>query len=657
MYNQKKLTQKLKEASRAYYSEGHSIMTDKEYDDYYDVLFRMEQESGIVYPGSPTAKIGYEPVSGLNKVTFTHPARSLDKTKSVDELLKWLGTSSALLSDKMDGCTAIATYKNGTIQSLWTRGDGYVGEDVSHNISAVSGLPFRIPFKEELTVRGEVVISNDDFEVINAALEGNEKYKNARNLASSSLRLFDPDKAGDRKLQFKAFRAFGLGSDSLKEDFDTLTCLGFNVVRYMECNYDSLAEAIQTMTNTVSEVGIATDGLVLALNDRHEIQKEKGTDKYDGHSMAFKWADTEVETTLKDIEWSASATGLLNPVAIFDPVELEGTTVSRASVHNVAILEGLELGIGDKITVYKANMIIPQLSANLTRSGSCVIPETCPVCGGITKRVKSYDTESLYCTNPDCSAKHVGKFVRMCHKDGLSITGVAESTLQAFAGKGWLQKLNDLFHLDEHRDEIINMDRFGEKSYEKIASAISLGRITDFRHLYYALGIPGSGHEDAKILREKWKSHSEKACIMELIRMSAPENRQRSMELLTSYDGIGASTAEKILTYMHEHCSEILLLVDELFLSEDTPEAEDSVKTIAGLTFVVTGTVEHYKNRDALKKEIEEFGGKVAGSVSKKTDYLINNDSTSTSNKNKKARELGIPIITEEEYLSMIGKK
>lgn len=660
--NMKELVTKLNAAAKAYCSEGRSILSDKEYDRLYEELVQMEKERGIIFSDSPTQRVGYRVVSALPKIQHEFPALSLDKTKDRDKLRDWLGRKRGVLSYKLDGLTLVATYDSHRLVSLATRGNGRIGEDVTHNSSCIANLPAEIPYGGHLIVRGEAVISYDDFQRINQFVQdhGEEGYANPRNLASSSVRLLDTSKTAKRCLQFIAF---SLVNPYIREEkefpatefgcFEWLERQGFHVVPHALVSQESFKIMVDSYSDSAKELPYPTDGLVLTYND---IDRTLGsTGKYPRYSMAFKWADNTAETILRDIEWSASKTGLLNPVAVFDPVELEGTTVQRASLHNVSYIKKLNLNIGDTVTVYKANMIIPQLDENLT--GACCgisFPENCPVCGNKTelKKGKRDGTESLYCTSPDCPAKHVGKFERLVHRDALNITGISTATLQTFIDAGHLEYLSDIFHLRELKYFIIQKEGFGEKSYDNMIQSIEKGRRTTFQNLFYSLGIPGAGHDVAKLLDQYFSANLQ-------------PGQRKSLELIKLFDyfpeisGIGPVLSQSIKDWFATHEAEYLALCDELIIEDDViPETkkheDDACK---GLTFVITGSLYHYKNRAELKKMIEYKGGKVSGSVSKNTDYLINNDTTSTSGKNKKAKELHIPVISEEQFIQMYDQE
>lgn len=646
------LVKKLNEAAKAYYSGHESIMSDKEYDELYAELQRMEQETGVVLPDSPTHRVGYEVVSELLKVKHEYPALSLDKTKDREELKKWLGEHIGILSWKLDGLTAVATYDNGKLVSLVTRGNGEVGEDVTHNAKYIEGLPVQIPFMGHLVIRGETLISYPNFEKINATIVNpDDKYKNPRNLASSSLRLLDSSIAAKRHLHFRAFEVVYPEMVTISDSLDWLDTMRIDHVAFWKVNAATIFNVIEILENCINNnlLDDPTDGLVLTYNDIAYGKSLGTTGKFPKHSIAFKWQDDAVETTIRNIEWSASRTGLINPVAVFDPIELEGTTVTRASVHNIQYMRDLELGKNDTITVYKANKIIPQIDENLTKNGNYFeVPEYCPVCGKPTVRKfnKERTSEFLYCMNAECPAKHVGKYTRLVERDALNVKGLSSAKMEQFVNLGYLKEFADLYHLERYKEEIVSMEGFGEKSYQNMIDAIETSRATTFRQLFYALGIPGAGHDVAKIL----ESHLADPKVENLLSLT---RRRDAYTVLTSYEGIGDITADAIIQWFWWHADEYQRLCQELTIMEET---STSKQDLAGKIFVITGKLENYPNRDALKSEIEARGGKVAGSVSKNTSYLINNDVTSTSGKNKKAKELGVTIISEEDFKKLFSK-
>jgi len=642
----KELVSILRQAGKAYYQESREIMSNFEYDKLYDELSSLEQETGIIMSGSPTQKVGYEVLSELPKETHDSPMLSLDKTKSVEDLQAWLGTQKGLLSWKMDGLTIVLTYEGGSLQKAVTRGNGEIGEVITANAKVFSNIPLSISYEGQLVLRGEAVITYSDFRRINEEIEDvDAKYKNPRNLCSGSVRQLNSQITAERNVHFEAFalvRADGVDFDnSRRRQFEWLREQGFEVVAFTEVTAESLPEAVKEFADAVEGNDIPSDGLVLTYDDIAYGESLGRTAKFPRNSIAFKWQDEIRETRLDYIEWSASRTGLINPVAVFDPVELEGTTVSRASVHNLSIMEGLELGVGDTITVYKANMIIPQIADNLTRSGVKDIPGECPVCGGETQIKQINDVKSLYCINPDCQAKKIKSFTLFVSRDALNIDGLSEATLEKFIGAGFIHEYADIFHLDQYRDTIVEMDGFGQKSYDNLMASIQTASNTTLPRLVYGLGIAGIGLANAKMLCREFKYDFEKM-------------RHAQAEELVAVDGIGGVLAQAWMDYFSSEKNN--QSVDHLLkeLTIELEQAETGEAVFEGMTFVITGSVEHFANRKELQEVIESKGGKATGSVTAKTTYLINNDAASNSSKNKKAKELGVPIISEEEFLRML---
>ncbi len=642
----KELTALLNKASRAYYMEDTELMSNLEYDALYDELAALEKKTGIVLNGSPTVSVGYEVVSELPKETHEYPMLSLDKTKSPDALADWMEGHEAVLSWKMDGLTIVLTYEGGQLQNAVTRGNGYVGEVITPNARVFKNVPNRIAFTGRLVLRGEAVIRYSDFERINAAIpEGEMKYKNPRNLCSGSVRQLNSEVTAARNVYLYAFAlVFAEGVDfgnSRMRQFEWLTGQGFDVVEHYLVRPEDIRDKVQEFSEKIGANDFPSDGLVLLLEDIAYGESLGQTAKFPRNAIAFKWADETRETKLIRVEWSPSRTGLINPVAVFEPVELEGTTVTRASLHNVSILKGFQLGEGDEITVYKANMIIPQVAENLTRSGTLKIPDVCPVCGGRAQVRETDGVASLYCLNPDCQAKHIKRFGLFVSRDALNIEGMSESTLEKLIQKGFVKEYTDLFHLDRYKDEIVEMEGFGARSYEKMIQAAEKSRHVTLPKLLYSLGIPGVGLSTAKL-------------ICSLISKDPMEAAKLNAASLQEINGIGSVIAEAFEAYFKDE--EHLRLYSELLkeLDVEIPSAADENSGLSGKTFVITGSLKCFDNRTQLKEKIEELGGHVAGSVSGKTDYLINNDVTSTSSKNKKARELGVKIIDEETFLGMI---
>ena len=638
----------LRAAGRAYYQESREIMSNFEYDKLYDELVSLEKETGIVFANSPTQNVGYEVVSALPKERHEKPMLSLNKTKSVEELADWLGGQTGLLSWKMDGLTIVLTYQNGTLVKAVTRGNGEIGEVITANAKAFVNVPLNISYQGELILRGEAIIRYSDFEKINEQIEDvDAKYKNPRNLCSGSVRQLNSEITAQRQVHFYAFslvKADGIDfKNSRKEQFEWLKTQGFEVVEYHEVTKETLPETVKMYSEAIAENDTPSDGLVLLYDDIAYGQSLGRTAKFPRDSIAFKWADEIQETKLLYIEWSASRTGLINPVAVFEPVELEGTTVSRASVHNISIMEALELGAGDRITVYKANMIIPQIADNLTRSGVRDIPEACPVCGGQTEVRRINDVKSLYCTNPDCQAKKIKSFTLFTSRDALNIAGLSEATLEKFIGVGMIHEYADIFHLDRHQEEIVEMDGFGQKSYDNLIAAAEKASHTTLPRMVYGLGVAGIGLANAKMICRHFKNDFEAM-------------RHATVEELVEIDGIGEVLAQAWTAFFSDGKNNAIvdhLLAELTFEAEDEESSEGADEAFAGMNFVITGSLEHFKNRKELQELIERRGGKVTGSVTSKTNYLINNDVASSSSKNKKARELGVPILSEEEFLKL----
>ena len=644
----KELTEILNRASKAYYMQDTEIMSNYEYDALYDELVQLEKETGITLSNSPTIHVGYEVVSELPKEEHEYPMLSLDKTKDVQTLSDWLGDQMGVLSWKMDGLTIVLTYDNGELVKAVTRGNGYVGEVITNNAKVFKNVPHRIAFKGKLTLRGEAVIKYSDFNALNNQIEDSEaKYKNPRNLCSGSVRQLNNAVTAERNVFFFAFTlVVAEGEDfhnSRMQQFEWLRSQGFDVVEHVQVDRESLPSYVSQFAERITENDFPSDGLVLILEDIAYGESLGTTAKFPRNAIAFKWADEIRETHLLDVEWSASRTGLINPIAVFEPVELEGTTVSRASLHNISILRALQLGRGDLIQVYKANMIIPQIAENLTRSDSLEIPSVCPVCGETTEIRSLNDVSSLYCLNEECPAKHVKQFSLFVSRDAFNIEGMSEATLEKLIQHGFLHEPADLFHLDNYHDEIVQLDGFGEKSYQRLMASVQKARKITLAKLIYSLGILNIGLSNARLLCRHYKNDLQAL-------MSA------STEELTAIDGIGPVIAGSFTDYFADehHKKELEDLLGKVEIEQENFEAEDRI--FDGKIFVITGSLEHFKNRNALKELLEEKGAKVAGSVSSKTSYLINNDAASASSKNKKARELGVSVITEEELMALMGK-
>ena len=641
----KELVELLNKAGKSYYSEGRELMSNYEYDALYDELGMLEKETGYILSNSPTVNVGYEVLSELPKERHESPMLSLDKTKSPEALAEWLGSQKGLLSWKLDSVTIVVTYDNGQLQKAVTRGNGEVGEIITNNARVFKNVPVTIPFKGKLVLRGEAIITYSDFERINEQIpEADAKYKNPRNLCSGSVRQLNNEITAQRNVHFFAFTLVSAQDvdfdNSRQRQFEWLKDQGFSVVEYKMVTKDTILDTIEWFEKTIVTNDFPSDGLVILYDDIAYGDSLGRTAKFPRNAMAFKWTDETAETTLREIEWSASRTGLINPVAVFDPVELEGTQVSRASVHNISIVESLKLGIGDRIKVFKANMIIPQIAENLTQSGNLEIPEVCPVCGGKTQIKQVNDVKTLYCINEDCQAKHVKSFAHFVSRDALNIDGLSEATLEKFIQHGFLKNFCDLYHLEKFRDEIIALDGFGEKSYENLLTSVENSRNTTLPKFIYGLGIANVGLSNAKMIVQALGNDIEK-----IIHAGRQE--------LEKIDGVGAVIADTFASYFEneKNKEEFYKLLQEMHI-EKAPDNQNN-QILTGKVFVITGSLEHFENRNQLKERIEQLGGRVTGSVTGKTSYLINNDSHSTSSKNKTAAKLGVPVITENEFLEM----
>ncbi|MDL2295298.1 NAD-dependent DNA ligase LigA [Lachnospiraceae bacterium OttesenSCG-928-E19] len=638
------LVAKLNEASRVYYQGEDEIMSNLDYDNLYDELVVLEKETGIVLASSPTVNVGYEVLSSLPKENHQSPMLSLDKTKEVSQLKDFLGNQKAMLSWKLDGLTIVLTYRDGELVKAVTRGNGEIGEVITNNARVFKNLPLKIAYKGELVLRGEAVIGYSDFAKINQEIkEEDAKYKNPRNLCSGSVRQLNNEITAKRNVNFFAFSlvmADGVDFDNSHEkQFQWMKEQGFQVVEYHMVTAAEIEKEVEWFAQKITENEFPSDGLVMTYDNIAYGASLGHTAKFPRDSIAFKWADEQKESTLLEIEWSPSRTGLINPVAIFEPVELEGTTVSRASVHNISIMEDLELGIGDTIEIYKANMIIPQIAQNLTRSGVKDIPGHCPVCGGETKIRKDGNAKSLYCMNEECEAKKIKSFVLFVSRNALNIEGLSEATLEKFIGKGFIKTYGDIFQLSQYKEEICSMEGLGEKSYQNLIKSIEKARNTTLPKVVYGLGIANVGLANAKMICKAFGYDIDKMI-------------HGKTEELNKIDGVGEVIANAFVDYFsqEEKKKHFLELLDELKIQQEDNSHE---QVFEGINFVITGSVTHFANRNEVKERIEERGGKVTGSVTAKTSYLINNDRMSTSSKNKKARELGIPIISEEELLQM----
>lgn len=639
----KELAGLLDKAAKAYYQDASEIMSNFEYDKLYDELTALEKETGVVLAGSPTVKVGYEVLSELPKERHESPMLSLDKTKEREALREWLGEQKGVLSWKLDGLTIVLTYEGGELVKAVTRGNGEIGEVITNNARVFKNVPHHISFQGNLVLRGEAVIKYSDFEKINQEISDVEsRYKNPRNLCSGSVRQLNNEITAKRNVHFFAFSlvsAEGVDfKNSREEQRNWLISMGFDVVEGRLVNKENILETIQWFADKIETNDFPSDGLVLIYDDIAYGRSLGRTAKFPRDSIAFKWADEIRETKLLEVEWSASRTGLINPVAIFEPVELEGTTVSRASLHNISIMEGLELGLGDTITVYKANMIIPQLADNLTRSGMMAVPDICPVCGGKTRVKDENGVKVLVCPNEKCLAKQIKSLTHFVSRDAMNMDGLSEATIEKLIGRGMLKELADFYHLKQYKEEIAAMEGFGEKSCQNLLDSVEKSRTTNLARFIYSLGIPNIGLSNAKLICREFKNDFEKI-------------RHADAEELTQIPGVGGVIAQTFVDFFTDE--ENRRIVEDLLkeITFATEEENNTEQTMDGLVFVITGSVEHFANRNEVKAAIEERGGKVTGSVTSKTSYLINNDNMSSSSKNKKAKELGIPIITEEEFM------
>lgn len=638
------LTAKLDRAAKTYYQESSEIMSNKEYDKLYDELEALEKELGIVLAGSPTVRVGYEIVSSLPKEQHPSPMLSLDKTKKIEELKSWIGDRDGLLSWKLDGLTIVLTYEDGKLVKAVTRGDGTTGEVITNNAKVFDNIPVVVPYKGRFTVRGEAVISYEDFEKINIDMgDADAKYKNPRNLCSGTVRQLNNEITAQRHVKFFAFSLAQSGVDFRfrHEQMEWLREQGFETVENVKVNAANMEDAVKDFESRISGFSLPSDGLVLIFDDIEYGLSLGATSKFPRDSIAFKWKDEVKKTHLREVLWNVSRTGLINPIAIFDPVELEGTTVSRASVHNLSIVKELKLGEGDEISVYKANMIIPQISENLTKSGTVIPPDECPVCGSLTEIRNETGVETLHCPNPECPAKKIKLFTHFVGRNALNIEGLSEATLEKFIDEAMIKEPADIFRLESWRERIVTMEGFGEKSFDNLVAATKKAANTTPSRLLFALGIPNIGVANAKMISKACRNDWSKICTL-------------TIDELTAIDGIGDVMAKAYVDFFHneDNLRKIESLSEVLILDESFEESGSNV--LDGKTFVITGKVEHFDNRDKVKEAIEKAGGKTSGSVSGKTDYLINNDINSSSGKNKKAKELGVPIITEEEFLEML---
>ena len=644
----KELVETLNQASKAYYQEDRELMSNQEYDSLYDQLEQLEKETGTVLTNSPTVRVGYEAVNELPKEEHPSPMLSLDKTKDKEVLRAFIGSHKSLLSWKLDGLTIVLTYENGELIKAVTRGNGIVGEVITNNARVFKNIPLRIPYKGQLVLRGEAIITYSEFERINETIgDADAKYKNPRNLCSGSVRQLNNEITAKRNVRFYAFALVSATDvdfeNSREKQFIWLKEQGFEVVEYRVVTAQTLDEAMEYFSTAIVDNDFPSDGLVVTYDDIAYGESLGSTAKFPRNSFAFKWADEMRETKLVDMEWSPSRTGLINPVAIFEPVELEGTTVSRASVHNISIVKELQLGIGDTIKVYKANMIIPQIAENLTRSGNLVIPDKCPVCGYEARIRQENDVETLYCMNPDCAAKKIKAFTLFASRDAMNIDGLSEATLEKFISMGFIHNFGDIFEIGKYKEQIVEMEGFGQKSFDNLMASLERAKETTLAKVIYSLGIANIGLANAKAICRYFDDDLDRL-------------RHADAEEISSIEGIGPVIAGSLVKYFEkeENNQRLDHLLSHLHLIHEEISQE---QVFTGKTFVITGSVEHFSNRSEAKAFIEARGGKVTGSVTKKTDYLINNDKTSSSSKNKKAQELGIPILSEEDFLELAGER
>ncbi len=645
----KELVRRLNEASEAYYNGGEEIMSNYEWDAMFDELLSLEAETGYALPDSPTQNTGYEENNG-EREAHEFPALSLAKTKQVSELIKWAEEREVWLSWKLDGLTLVLTYDGGKLTRILTRGNGVTGTNITYLKNSIKGFPLKIKYKGHLVVRGEAVISYSDFALINDTIEDDdEKYANPRNLASGTLSLDDAEKVKERRVRFHAFTLVHLEDNivSWGERMEFLEKEGFMVVDREKTDAAGIADVVERWTKRVEngEMDLPVDGLVICYDDTDYAASGSVTGHHAAKAgYAFKWQDVSAFSELLYVEWSCAAS-TISPVAVFTPVQLEGTTVSRASLCNISEMERLGIGETCTLEVIKANKIIPKCIAVKEASGTFTVPEKCPVCGAQTEIRTSpkSKTRTLHCTNPDCSAKHVKKFTRFVSKTGMDIDGLSIQTMLKFMNEGFLKEFQDIYHLSEHAEEIRQMEGFGEKSCENMMKAIEKSRQANPVNFIYALCIPMMGIDAGK----------------KIIANGGFEGFLERLEQKKGFediDGIGPEkSGSALLWYENDKNRRSLEALLKEVTIEKTAEKPDTGGKCAGLTFVITGEVHHYKNRDEFKAYVEASGGKVTGSVTSKTSYLVNNDTASASSKNRKAKELGIPIISEEEFVIRFG--
>lgn len=649
----KQLIKELNDASYAYYNQV-PIMPDYEWDKMYDELINLEEETGIVLANSPTHNVGYKIADELKEVEHNHPMLSLDKTKSVDELIEFIGDKDCFLSVKADGLTTSLHYINGKLIGAETRGDGVRGTECLQNVLTMKNVPKEIPYKDELIIDGETIIGWDTFREINDKLPEDKKYKHPRNLVSGSLQLLDSKEAASRNMRFIAWRVIkGFEHNIPNADLFLAKEYGFEIIPILKSPRINQKEELIMMLDSIRETAdlrnIPYDGAVIAV-DNYEIAESMGrTDKFFRHSIAYKYEDELFETVLTDIEWNTSKTGLINPVAIFEPVDLNGAITTRATLHNITYIKDMMLGIGDRIRVYRSNMVIPKVHDSIDKSGNFSIPDKCPICGQPTRIVKENDSEVLMCENPDCKGKLLGRLVHAASRNALDIENLSESTIEKFINLGWLNSIKDIYHLSDHENEMKALEGFGKKSVDKLLASIEKSRNTNLQRFLYSLSIPLLGKSASQDIAKSCTEQNTSSMGNFMVTMIT-----EGAEHFRNISGIGDSLINSLNSYFNKHCSEIFELLKEFIFESPNIALDEIPNTLQGKTFVVTGSVNHYKNRDELKADIVAHGGTVAGSVSSKTSYLINNDINSTSSKNQKAKSLNIPIITEEEFMKML---
>lgn len=642
--------EELNKASEAYYNTGQPIMSDVEFDNKLEELRQWEEETGIVLANSPTHNVGYSVADELKEVEHNHPMLSLDKTKSVDELIDFIGNKDCFLSVKADGLTTSLHYINGKLIGAETRGDGVRGTECLQNVLTMKNVPKEIPYKDELIIDGETIIGWDTFREINDKLPEDKKYKHPRNLVSGSLQLLDSKEAASRNMRFVAWRVIkGFEHKTPSEDLFKAKDIGFEIIPILKSPRINQEKELTIFLNHIRESAdshnIPYDGAVMAVDDYKIAESMGKTDKFFRHSMAYKYEDELFETVLTDIEWNTSKTGLINPVAIFQPIDLNGAITTRATLHNITYIKDMMLGIGDRIRVYRSNMVIPKVHDSIDKSGNFSIPDKCPICGQPTRIVKENDSEVLMCENPDCKGKLLSKLVHAASRNALDIENLSESRIEKFIKLGWVTSIRDIYHLSFYKNHMQVLDGFGKKSIEKLLNSIEKSRNTNLEHFLYSLSIPLLGKSASKMIAEAVD------CDFDTF---IDEMTIKGAEYFRYLPGVGDSLISSLNNYWKNHYSEILQLAGEFTFETSKLVLDEIPKTLQGKTFVVTGSVNHYKNRDELKADIVAHGGTVVGSVSSKTSYLINNDINSTSSKNQKAKSLNIPIITEEEFLKMI---